>query len=88
MQKMVSMWRLVFPTLVAALFLGSTGNSSLARGAFDEEFTDCPAWIRLDAVDGLTVAFTNEADEIRISWNAPGLPALRKKLGLVGTNPY
>ncbi len=81
MRRKVSFWRRVSPLLFAALFLGSMGNLSLAKDAFDEEFTDCPAWTRLDAVSGLTVDFTDQADEIRISWDALDPRTLETRLG-------
>ena len=55
MWRKVSLLRRVSPLLFAALFLASMGNLSLAKDAFDEEFTDCPSWTRLDAIRGLTV---------------------------------
>ena len=81
MRRKVSFWRRVSPLLFAALFLGSMGNLSPAKDAFDEVFTDCPARTRLDAVSGLNVDFTDQADEIRISWDALDPRALETRLG-------
>ncbi len=81
MRRKVSFWRRVSPLLFAALFLGSMGNLSPAKDAFDEVFTDCPAWTRLDAVSGLTVDLADQADEIRISWDALDPRTLATRLG-------
>ena len=67
--------------LFAALFLASMGKLTLAKDAFDEDFTDCPSWTRLDPISGLTVEHTDQADEIRISWDALDPRTLATRLG-------
>ncbi len=62
--------RLGLTALVVVLIFGALGSLSLARDAFDDDYDDCPARTRLDAVDGLTIDRTDEDDEIRISWDA------------------
>ena len=62
--------RLSLLALVVVLIFGSLGGLTLARDAFDNDYKDCPASTRLDAVSGLTIDRTDEDDEIRISWDA------------------
>ena len=62
--------RLSLLALVVVLIFGSLGGLTLARDAFDNDYEDCPASTRLDAVGGLTIDRTDEDDEIRISWDA------------------
>ena len=61
--------RMGLVALVLVLICGTWGNLSLAGDAFDDDYDDCPAVSRLEAVSGLTVARTDESDEIRISWD-------------------
>ena len=57
--------------LVVVLVLSAVGGLSLAKDAFDgNDYEDCPAATRLDAVSGLAIDRTDEEDEIRISWDA------------------
>ena len=57
----------------------------MARDAFDgNDYDDCPAATRLDAVNGLAVDRTDEEDEIRISWEAVSDAVL----GSLGPNGY
>ena len=70
--------------LVVVLIFGALGSLSLAGDAFDDDFDDCPAVTRLDAVSGLAIDRTDENDEIRISWDQLDTAALS---GL-GTNAY
>lgn len=59
-----------FPLALGACLLWVvTSSLSLAGHAFDDEYTDCPAATRLDAVTGLTVTRTEESDVFRISWD-------------------
>ena len=60
---------LLASVVVVVLVLASLGGISLARDAFDEDYDDCPAVTRLEAVNGVTVERTDEEDEIRVSWN-------------------
>lgn len=62
--------RLGLMALVVVLIFGALGSLSLARDAFDDDYDDCPARTRLDAVSGLTIDRTDEDDEIRVSWDA------------------
>ena len=71
--------------LVVVLVLSAVGGLSLAKDAFDgNDYDDCPAATRLDAVDGLAVDRTDEEDEIRISWDALSGTALSS----LGPNGY
>ena len=71
--------------LVVVLVLSAVGGLSLAKDAFDgNDYEDCPAITRLDAVDGLAVDRTDEEDEIRISWDALSGTALSS----LGPNGY
>ena len=71
--------------LVVVLVLSAVGGLSLARDAFDDnEYEDCPAATRLDAVDGLAVDRTDEEKEIRISWDA----LTDAELSSLGPNGY
>ena len=77
--------RLGLMGLVVVLVLSAVGSLSLARDAFDgNDYEDCPAVTRLDAVDGLAVDRTDEEDEIRISWDA----LTDAELGSLGPNGY
>ena len=77
--------RLGLLALVAVLVLSAVGGLSLAKDAFDDnDYEDCPAATRLDAVDGLAVDRTDEEDEIRISWDA----LTDAELGSLGPNGY
>ena len=77
--------RLGLLALVVVLVLSAVGSLSLARDAFDgNDYDDCPAATRLDAVDGLAVDRTDEEDEIRISWDA----LTDAELGSLGPNGY
>ena len=60
--------RLGLLAFVAVLIFGMLGGLSLAKDAFDDDYSDCPASTRLDAVNGLTIDRTDEPDEIRVSW--------------------
>ena len=54
---------------VAALTLGAMGSMSFGAGdAFDEDYTDCPSNMRLEAVSGLKVTRTSEDDELKVTW--------------------
>ncbi len=70
--------------LVVVLIFGALGSLSLAGDAFDDDYDDCPAVTRLDAVSGLAIDRTDENDEIRIRWDQLETAALS---GL-GTNAY
>ncbi len=76
--------RMGLMALVVVLIFGTLGNLSLAGDAFDDDYDDCPAVTRLDAVSGLAIDRTDENDEIRISWDQLETAALS---GL-GTNVY
>ena len=77
--------RLGLLALVVVLVLSAVGSLSLAKDAFDgNDYDDCPAATRLDAVDGLAVDRTDEEDEIRISWDALSDAALSS----LGANGY
>ncbi len=73
--------RLGLLALALLLLSQNFGGLSLARGAFDDDFRDCPAKSRLPAVSGLTVNRTDEEDEIRVAWDAPDLNGLASHLG-------
>ncbi len=75
--------RLGLMALVVVLIFGVLGSLSLARDAFDDDYDDCPARTRLDAVDGLTIDRTEEDDEIRVSWDTLDAATL-SSLGLNG----
>ena len=71
--------RLGLLALVVVLVLSAVGSLSLARDAFDgNDYEDCPAATRLDAVSGLAVDRTDKEDEIRISWDALSSTVLDK----------
>ena len=76
--------RMGLMALVVVLIFGTLGSLSLAGDAFDDDYDDCPAVTRLDAVSGLAIDRTDENDEIRISWDQLDTAALS---GL-GTNAY
>ena len=76
--------RMGLMALVVTLIFGTLGSLSLAGDAFDDDYDDCPAVTRLDAVSGLAIDRTDENDEIRISWDQLDTAALS---GL-GTNAY
>ena len=76
--------RLGLLACVAVLIFGMLGGLSLARDAFDDDYDDCPASTRIDAVNGLAIDRTDEEDEIRISWDALDTSVLN---GL-GANAY
>ncbi len=76
--------RMGLMALVVVLIFGTLGSLSLAGDAFDDDYDDCPAVTRLDAVSGLAIDRTDENDEIRISWDQLETAALS---GL-GTNAY
>ena len=46
---------------VAVLIFGMLGGLSLAKDAFDDDYDDCPARTRIDAINGLTIDRTDEA---------------------------
>ena len=57
-------------SIAALASLGAMGSASLAAGdAFDDDYTDCPSDTRIDAVSGLKVARTSEADELKVTWD-------------------
>ena len=62
--------RLGLLALVVVLIFGTLGGFSLAKDAFDDDYKDCPASTRLDAVSGLTIDRTDEDDEVRVAWEA------------------
>ena len=77
--------RLGLLALVVVLVLSAVGGLSLAKDAFDgNDYEDCPAVTRLDAVDGLAVDRTDEEKEIRISWDA----LTDAELSSLGPNGY
>ena len=76
--------RLGLMALVVVLIFGALGSLSLARDAFDDDYDDCPSRTRLDAVEGLAIDRTDEADEIRVSWDALPTSTLRS----LGSNSY
>ena len=76
--------RLGLLALVVVLIFGTLGSFSLAADAFDDDYDDCPARTRLDAVNGLTIDRTDEKDEIRVSWEAMDSAIL----GSLGPNAY
>ena len=47
--------RLGLLACVAVLIFGMLGGLSLAKDAFDDDYDDCPASTRIDAVNGLTI---------------------------------
>ncbi len=57
--------------LLALLVLGALGSGALAgRNLFDDEdFTDCPAGTRLQALSNVRVMRTDEDDELKVSWD-------------------
>ena len=61
--------RLGLLACVAVLIFGMLGGLSLAKDAFDDDFKDCPASTRIDAVNGLTIDRTDDEKEIRVSWD-------------------
>lgn len=78
MTKVRSLLRLGLLGLVGVLVLGIFSNSVLARGdIFDDGYTDCPAWMRVDAIRNLSVTRTAEEDEMKVSWQALDLGNLR-----------
>ena len=77
--------RLGLLALVVVLVLSAVGGLSLAKDAFDgNDYVDCPAATRLDAVNGLAVDRTDDEKEIRISWDA----LTEATLGSLGRNGY
>ena len=77
--------RLGLLALVVVLVLSAVGSLSLAKDAFDDnDYEDCPAATRLDAVEGLAVDRTDEEKEIRVSWDA----LTEAALGSLGPNGY
>ena len=70
--------------LAVILFLGAVASLALADDAFDNDYTDCPAGTRLDAVSGLTIDRTDDGDELRVSWDALDTAALASRLGANG----
>ena len=62
--------RLGLLALVVVLIFGTLGSFSLAKDAFDDDYKDCPASTRLDAVSGLTIDRTDADDEVRVAWEA------------------
>ena len=71
--------------LVVVLVLSAVGGLSLAKDAFDgNDYEDCPAATRLDAVSGLAIDRTDDEKEIRISWDA----LTNAELGSLGPNGY
>ena len=70
MQRLRFALRVSLLMAVVVLTLGAMGNMSFgARDAFDDDYTDCPSDTRLEAVSGLKVARTAEADELKVSWD-------------------
>ncbi len=53
--------------IIGVLMLGAMGGASLAD-AFDDDYDDCHASSRLDALSGLKAARTSEDDELKVSW--------------------
>ena len=58
--------------VLAAWLLGLNSQGAWGRDAFDADYTDCPAAVRLPAVAGLTVTRRDDADKIRIAWRPFG----------------
>ena len=58
--------------MLAVCLYSLSGHHAWGRDAFDTDYVDCPASLRLPAVAALAVTYQDDADELRIAWRALG----------------